>query len=250
MSLLRDIASAVRLLTVVGVPGTEGARPVQYFTWVGWLYATLGAGLVALVAWLGRTGALFSLLSAALVIASWGVLSGFLHWDGLADSADGIGVRGDSTHRLDVMRDSTIGAFGVGAIVFVALVQVVALAAAIDAHVWWALGAPVVGRCGAALALWHRKPARADGLGARYSGSGGAVGHAVLFVALLPLAFLPFPPSPARLIAVTGCLAAAALIPSIFTRRLGGVTGDVLGATILLSETLVLVVAALGGGSL
>lgn len=222
--------------------------PVPYFTWVGWLFAALGLGIVSGAAALGRTLGLSAIVVSTVVVSTWALLSGFMHWDGLADTADGIGVRGDAERRLAVMRDSSIGAFGVTAIVLVALVQVAALAVIVESGSWWALAAPVVGRFAAALALWHVPPARADGLGARYANSGSVLAHGVLLLPILPLALVPVPLDVARVAATLACIAVAAVLPQPFVRRIGGMTGDVLGATVVLTETVVLVVGALTGG--
>lgn len=247
MGFLRDIVSALRLLTVVPVPGDEGEHPVRYFTLVGWLYAGVGLAVAALFFWLGRAEGLGALLAGALVVVAWGALSGFLHWDGLADSADGVGVRGDATRRLAVMRDSTVGAFGVTAIVLVALVQVVAVAVVVESGTWWALGAaPLVGRFGAAVALGTRPTARTDGLGASYAVRLTAGDWIALILFLLPLIAWPF--TFIRALATLVLLGAACLVPAPFARGLGGITGDVLGATVVLSETVVLVAGALLGG--
>jgi adenosylcobinamide-GDP ribazoletransferase len=246
VNVLRDIGSAVRLLTVLPLPGDEGRRPVSWFPLVGWLFVGAGMALV----WIARTAAraegLSALLVSALVVALWAALSGALHWDGLADVADGMGVRGDAEKRLAVMRDSTVGAFGVVAVVLVALVQVAALGAAIEAGSCWALGAPVIGRFGAAAALWLRRPARHDGLGARYAGTASFGGTLLLVAPLVPLVALA--PSLPRAAGLLVSCAAALLVPGLFTRRLSGMTGDVLGATVVLTETVVLVIAAFAGG--
>lgn len=249
MKPLRDIGDAVRLLTVLPIGGSDEGNPVPFFTWVGGLYAALGVGIASAAFALGRTDGLPALFVAVVIVASWAALSGFLHWDGLADTADGMGVRGDAERRLAVMRDSTIGAFGVTAVVFVALLQVSALAVVIDSGSWWALGAPVLGRLAAALALWYRSSARPDGLGARYAGGATPLGLVVALLPLVPLAFVPFPPVADRVIATAIAVLAAVLLPTAFAKRLGGVTGDVLGAVVLLSETAVFVIGAMAGGA-
>lgn len=250
MNVARDIATAVRLLTVLPVGGADSGRPVGWFGWVGWLYAATGAAIVSAAGLLELDTGIGALLTSALVIAAWGGLSGFLHWDGLADSADGLGVRGDAARKLAIMKDSTIGAFGVCAIVFVLLLQVTSLAVALEAGSRWVLAAPVFGRLAAALALWLRTPASETGLAARYAGKASAGGIVVLTAAVTLLLALSFPPTPGRAIVTVAGITFAALVPAVFSRRLGGVNGDVLGAAILLTETFVLVACALGGGRL
>lgn len=245
-----DIREALGLLTVVPAGEPKHGAPVAYFTVIGWLFAGTGVGVISAAAALDRSHGLDALVVAALVVLAWGALSGFLHWDGLADAADGLGVRGDASRRLAVMRDSTVGAFGVTAIVFVALLQVLAMAVVIDSGSWWALGAPVFGRLGAALALWFRAPASEHGLAARYATRPGAVRLALLLLPVVPLLAVPFPLSPVRVVASLAGISFAVLVPGIFARRLGGVNGDVLGAVIVLTETFVLLLGALLGGAL
>jgi adenosylcobinamide-GDP ribazoletransferase len=248
---LRDIATAVRLLTVVPLGRVDGVHPARYFALVGWLFAAVGAGIASGAVWLGRADGLDAVLTAVLVVVAWALLSGFLHWDGLADSADGLGVRGDATRRLEAMRGSATGAFGVVAIVLVAALQVATIAVIIESRAWWALGAaPIVGRWGAGLALSLRDPARPEGLAARYAARESGLGIAVLTLPVLPLLVSAPEAHAARVLALAGVLLAAFFVPGPFVKRFGGITGDVLGATVLLVETGVLVVGALAGGYL
>ena len=249
--MLRDLACAVRLLTVIPVGKVDGVHPARYFSAVGWLYAALGVGIASGAVWLDRASGLGALLAAVLVVVAWAGLSGFLHWDGLADCADGLGVRGDAARRLEVMRGSTVGAFGVLAIVLVASMQIAAIAMIIESHSWWALGAaPVLGRWAAGVALTVREPARPDGLAARYAAREPGIGLAVQTLAVLPLVLTPSGARDARLLATVAGLLVAFAVPGPFVRRFGGITGDVLGASVLLTETAVLVVGALAGGFL
>lgn len=249
--MISGLISALRLLTVIPLGHREGGRAALFFPLVGWLYAGLWLGLAWASRLLGADAGTQALLSAALLVLAAGLLSGFLHWDGLADCADAIGVRGDAARRLDVMRSSTIGAFGVAAIVFAALVQVAAIGVVLESGSWWGLAAaPVLARMGATLALGLRKPARPDGLGARYSSRLSAIGLAVAGLPVLPLLGWRADSHVALTAATAAGLLVAFLAPGPFVRRIGGVTGDVAGATILLTETAVLVIAALAGGAL
>lgn len=248
MTALTDFATAVRLLTIVPLGTIEGMRPAPYFTWVGWMFAALGAGIASAAFALGLAEGTGALLSGVIVVAAWGAVSGFLHWDGLADCADALGVRGGAGQRLAVMRESGVGAFGVVAIVLVALLQVSALAVVLESGEWWAVGAaPVLGRLGAALGLMFGTPARPDGLAARYASRPGIGGLLVLAAPVLVL--LTIGPDMTRAGILAGGVAVAALAPGAVTRRIGGVTGDVLGATVLVTETFVLVLAAMTGGA-
>ncbi|MHB1016813.1 MAG: adenosylcobinamide-GDP ribazoletransferase [Coriobacteriia bacterium] len=249
--MISGLLSAVRLLTVIPVGNREGTRPLRYFPLVGWLFAGLWLGLAWASRMLGADSGTQALLSAALMVPAAGLLSGFLHWDGLADCADAIGVRGDAARRLEVMRSSTIGAFGVAAIVCVALVQVAAIAVILESGSWWGLAAaPVLGRMGATLTLGLRDPARPDGLGVRYSSRLSVAGIAAAAIPVLPLLGWRASSYAALTSATAAGLLVAFLAPEPFVRRIGGVTGDVAGATILMTETAVLVLAAFAGGAL
>ncbi|MDO8879894.1 MAG: adenosylcobinamide-GDP ribazoletransferase [Coriobacteriia bacterium] len=242
-----DMLTAVRLLTVVPIGRREGEHPARYFPLVGWLFGALAAGIASGAVALDSADGLGALLTAAVIVTAWALLSGFLHLDGLADSADGIGVRGDAGRRLEVMRDSSIGAFGVVAVVLALVLQVAAIAMIVESRSWWALAAaPVLGRFSAAAALVWRQPASSVGLAARYAERPVAV---TVLVMLVPLAaLLVVPPDIGRTAVVAAGVVFALVAPGPFVRRLGGITGDVLGATIVLTETAVLVACAITGG--
>lgn len=244
MSIVRDIGSAFRLLTIVPLGAAEGEHPVRWFPLVGWVFGAIGVGIAAAGRSLGAdAGGAQAFLCASVVVGAWALLCGMLHWDGLADSADGIGVRGDGAQRLEAMRGSATGAFGVTAIVLVALLQASALAILIAGGALWAIvAAPVIGRFGAAAALVYRHPARSDGLAAHYAGAETPFGALIMVLSLVPLVVLV--PDWRSIVLGTGCVLASLAVPALFARRLGGITGDVLGATVLLSETLLLATAA------
>ncbi|MBN1192956.1 MAG: adenosylcobinamide-GDP ribazoletransferase [Coriobacteriia bacterium] len=249
MSASRDIAAAIRLLTIVPVGSLEGGEPARYFPLVGWLYGLVAVGIAQVSGLLHRSDGLEAVVVAALVVGTWALLSGLLHVDGLADSADGLGVRGDAQRRMEVMKDSSVGAFGVTAIVLVLVLEVAAVAAIVESQCLWALvAAPVIGRWGAAMALMYRTPARAGGLAMRYAShpSVAGVGMASAFVA--PLLVFAWPPSASVALVTLLGVAFAVVAPGVFARRLGGITGDVLGATVVLSEAFVLCAGALIGG--
>ncbi|MDY0340743.1 MAG: adenosylcobinamide-GDP ribazoletransferase [Coriobacteriia bacterium] len=243
--------SALRLLTVLPIGHREGERPARFFPLIGWVYA----GLWLALAWgahaIGAGSGSRALVSAVVMVVASGLLSGLMHWDGIADCADGVGVRGDAARRLDVMRTSTIGAFGTTTIVFVALAQIAAIATVLESGVWWGLAAaPVLGRMGATLAVGLREPARPDGLGFRYASSMSVGDLMVAAIPVLPLLGWDSETYVSLTLATAAGLMVALVAPVPFVRRLGGVTGDVAGATILITETVVLVMAALLGGPL
>jgi adenosylcobinamide-GDP ribazoletransferase len=104
---------------------------------------------------------------------------------------------------------------------------------------------PVFGRLAASFGGWFGRPARPEGLGASITGSAtvGSVAPAVLCVALTGAVLAWMNPVAGTAVVVVGVVGAA-IVPHLLSRRFGGVTGDVLGASVLLVETLTAVVAA------
>ncbi len=237
MSGLADVRAALSFLTVLPVGSFEHdrARPGAAASWfpvVGAFLGALGGGLRALtVGVLGGTAA--SVLGIFLMV----MVAGALHHDGLADSADALGVRGDRERRLAVMRDPRIGVFGTLALIAWSLLMVAALAPLNRLDGLRSLvAAAAAGRC---LALVHARtlpPARAEGLGAAFRPSAAALAVAgTITVAGILTLCRPLPGA-----AALGSAAIAAAAVSLWTGRvIGGRTGDTLGATVVLSEAAV-----------
>lgn len=193
------------------------------------------------------------LLAATLTVALAMWLTRALHWDGLADLADGLGSGAPPERARAIMRRSDIGPFGVVAILVTAAVQVLALAllpTGASAVAGWML-AVTLARLAVAVgcAAWVR-PAAADGLGALVVGS---VTSRRLTVAVGLTAVVALTQVVTGLLAWAAVLIAAALaaagVPLLVTRtadrRLGGTTGDVLGAIAELSTAAALLAIAL-----
>jgi adenosylcobinamide-GDP ribazoletransferase len=225
----------------------EAARAVLWLPAVGLLLGGAGAGVVRLVD-AGGFSAPRRLLGAALAIALLGLLTGGLHLDGLADTADGLGSRRPAADALAIMRRSDVGPLGVAALVLVLLVQVTALAAVPRGWLGAAalVLAVVTSRVGVVLATGS-PAARPGGFGALVAGRtsvrGRAASVAVLMgaVAVAGLALGGAAVAVRGVIAAVAGLLAAGLLRRIARRRLGGMTGDVFGAIIELSTATVLV---------
>jgi adenosylcobinamide-GDP ribazoletransferase len=218
--------------------------------------ALLAAVLVPVALAVERSTSGPPLLAAALVIALSALLTRGLHLDGLADLADGLGSYRSPEQARAVMRAPDVGALGLAAVVLVLLVQVAALTACLSAGRGGTalLAALVTGRVAVAAACRVGVPAASStGLGALVAGTVPTWAPPVLAVAaaLLGAAALaveqgdagPRLALPAAAVAVA--LALAALLQRHAVRRLGGITGDVLGALVEVSTTAVLVVLAL-----
>jgi len=233
---LRGLARAVGLLTVVPVPADSAglAGAAGWFPLVGAAVGALAGGVrVGAQQLLGRTPA------TALALIALVALTGALHQDGLADTADGLGARGGAQRRLQAMRDSATGVFGALALIGWALLAFTTLASLDAAHALVALPAAcALARWTALLhAAWTR-PARADGLGAALRVSRLALAVATLTSAALALALCGPAPGAA---ALGAALLSGALSAAFARTTLGGCTGDTLGAAVAVSEVVVLV---------
>lgn len=249
---LSDFAAAIGFLTLLPLGRTwpEGRAPrsVGWYGWVGWLLAVIAVLPLFLAQhYLGAPDTARALLFGVLVVAVWALLTRFLHWDGLADSADGIWGGHTPERRLEIMRDSHVGAFGIAAMGLVALTQVASVTLLISRGILWPLlVAPVVARFSASLAAWELPAARADGLGRSAVGHAGPYERLVAGAAALGLIVcISLGAVSNQFVLVTGAgVIAGMAIPRMLSKPVGGMTGDLLGATILLVETVALLVAA------
>jgi adenosylcobinamide-GDP ribazoletransferase len=250
---VRDFAIALGFLTVlpVGRLWPEGGAPeaVAYYPWVGWVLGAVGVAIAAVASAFGALIGARGLVVAAVIVTAWALLTRLLHWDGLADTADALWGGWTTERRLEIMRDSRVGSFAAATVALTALVQVAAVAAVLESRAWpWALVcAAVLGRASAAWAAWSLKPARREGLGltAMERPSAWMVGVSVLaVVGLLVLGHLTAPRIPFFATLGVG-LVAAWLVPRALSRPVGGMTGDLFGATLLLVETMVLLTGGL-----
>jgi adenosylcobinamide-GDP ribazoletransferase len=235
---------ALRYLTVLPAPGGGHDAPDRLGRAAGW-FPVVGLLLGVLLVVVDRvvSGVFPSLAAAVLTVAAWKVLTGGLHLDGLADTVDGLAGH-DPEHRLAIMRDSRIGTFGTVSLVLLLLLEVVAVAA-LPPPVRWRvlLAAPVIARATPPVLARCFRPARADGHGAAFASGVRALGVVLALGVALPVAFLTLGAAgvAATLLALLVTGAAVAFV----SRRLGGVTGDVLGAAVELAElTVVLTVLA------
>lgn len=239
--LLPDLLSAFALLTRLPLPNHHGTGAGSAWAWplVGAVLGALMAGLAGAALWLGVTPG----VTAALVLALAAMLTGGLHEDGLSDTADGLFGGWTRERRLEIMKDSRVGSFGVLALVLVTLARWSALTALLVHGAHWpalvAVGA--LSRVPMALIMAVLPNARGSGLahatgrpGLRAALIGAAMGGAIacLFAGWSALPML------AAVAGVSLWLALSA------QRRIGGQTGDILGATQQLAETACLAVLA------
>ena len=189
-------------------------------------------------------GLLIGLLLAALLTATWALITGGLHLDGLADSADAwVGGHGDRERTMTIMKDPRSGPAAVSTLALVLLLKFVALVALAKAGAWPALLlAPVLGRSALVALLLSTPYVRPGGMGSAMSAH---LPRAAAVLALLLAA------AGALVAGKIGALALAVAVVAwlglrwMMVRRLGGMTGDTLGAAVELTEVAVLVALAL-----
>jgi adenosylcobinamide-GDP ribazoletransferase len=242
---------AMTLLTAIplnvtppGGPAPSRRSAAAAMAWapvVGLLLGALAAAVLEVASRYGHTG---PLLAAALAVAVLAAGSRGLHLDGLADLADGLGSRRPADQALEIMKRSDIGPFGVVTLVFALLIQVAALAQAqaLGRGAAAVVAAAVAGRLSLTWACRRGVPAaRGTGLGAMVAAAVNPLIPVALTVAALAAAY------PFGLVIVAGVAAGLAVslaVTAWVVRRLGGITGDVLGALVEITVTVCLVVTA------
>jgi adenosylcobinamide-GDP ribazoletransferase len=237
---------AIRLLTAVPLPGRTEAPDRRTAAAAMYWAPLVGLGLGAVAASVliacraGHTG---PLLGAVLAIALLALLTRGLHLDGLADLADGLGSRKPAGPALQIMKRSDIGPFGVVTLVLVLLIQVTALARADETGRGpvTIVVAAVAARLAIMLACRQGVPAAQPGLGALVAGTVNPVPGILLAQAAIIGAVAI---GPIYAVALVAGLIASFALTALATRRLGGITGDVLGAVAETTATVCLLVTA------
>ena len=254
MHFLTDIARSTGFLSRLPVPGRffQGDDGRMERTPAGFAMAGLiVAALPALALWVtgqGQAPVLAAVIATGLLVA----LTGALHEDGLGDTADGLGGGRDRERALAIMKDSRIGSYGALALMLSLLVRVAALSALVSAQSAGVAALALLGS--AALSrgamVWHWRdlaPAKPDGVAARV----GQPGRTALMLALGTglLAFFVLTLPNVSLLRVAAAVLAALLAVSIFSMRvksrLGGHTGDTIGATQQICDMVLLSALAL-----
>jgi adenosylcobinamide-GDP ribazoletransferase len=232
---------ALAFLTPLGGAATPSPRALPWFPVVG----ALVGGAVGIVWW--ASAQWWSLpVAAALAVVADPVLTGMLHMDGLADAADGLLPPLSRERRLEVMKDPRAGAFGVVAVVTVMLLRFAVLAsiaptattALAVAGIWCASrGAMAITACTVPYA-------RSTGLATAFLGGRAGVIAAIAVPLSLAAGAAGTDPHLRGVLAVLGCGLGAALVVAFARDRLGGFTGDILGAAGVVGETLALLILA------
>lgn len=245
--MLQSLAIAFGFLTRLPVKNAPVddvvlGRSLSWFPIVG---AALGLALVGSERLL-RAYLSVDLMAVALVVLL-AVLTGGLHLDGLADVFDALGGgRGDRPRMLAIMKDSRIGAHGAAALCLLLIAKVFLVMEVLRHESLWQLFAfPVLARWSVIPLVIFFPYARVEGLGKPFNGHGRPLHFAM--ATCLTAALLAWT-GPQAIVPGASALAVALGIGFWLKRRLGGLTGDVYGAAIEVSEVIFLVVAGRGDG--
>jgi len=237
---MKSLAAAVTFLTrfplgrLVRFDAADVARSAGWFPLVGLLIGAICCGAAFVL-----RGHLPSALVAVILVALDALLTGALHFDGLADTADGFGGGKDREDVLRIMRDHAIGSYGGTALVLLVALKVAAYSVLLSGQRWWAaiLFTPAVGRWSILLLTAALPYARQTASVVRDMGKGSLIwGTLTLAVALT-----------ASRLWCAGAAAGSAIVVSTCwgfycRRKIGGITGDTLGANVQLCECAALVV--------
>jgi adenosylcobinamide-GDP ribazoletransferase len=240
---MNSLLGTIRFLTIIPTvrPGLDEARlcvKPEYFPVVGLVLGIVLAIVDAVFLWLFPPP-----LASACTIIALIILTGGLHLDGLADTADGFFSARPREEILRIMRDSRTGAMGVMAIAGILLLKVSALSSlAPGIRMRALLLMPVAGRCAMAALMAHLPPARPDGLAALLRPKEAKYLLIVSPAALLVLGWLLLGKD--GIVVGVVCLLALVPVSLYMFRKIGGMTGDTLGAACEIVEAISLMAAA------
>jgi adenosylcobinamide-GDP ribazoletransferase len=240
-----ELKTGLAFLTRLPMPSASLAG--EDLVRAGWTFPVIGAGIGAfgaVIYWLAHGLGLHAFICAALAVAATLLLTGGLHEDGLADTADGFGADASLDRKLVIMHDSQIGTYGAAALVLSLMLRVGAITSVGDpALAAAALIAAHSGARAAMLIFMRSVPgARDDGLSA---GAGVPPQNSSLIAACIAVVVLLLCLGlGATLVALLLLAGAGGMMAWLSMRQIGGQTGDVLGAYEQVAEILILLAAA------
>ena len=237
-SVLNQIRLAASFLTIIPV-GRDGARSIEISASFGW-FPLIGFVLGVVLA--GADYLLASLISSGvrstLLVLFLAAITGAVHLDGLADTADALGAGADRVRALTILRDSRIGTFGAVAVFFVLALKIAALASATHARTAALYLAPGLARWALVAVSYNLNYLREQGAGSALLSQGERnllLASIATIVALIPCGIV---------LAIRATLVAIVLVwmfRLFYVRWLGGITGDLLGATCEIVEAAALI---------
>ena len=243
MSSFRDAASFLTRVPLhrtatagEAVIAPDMSAAVPWFAAVGLLLGLIQGGV-----YVGLSEIATPTVAAAVSAALLGQITGAFHHDGLADMADAFGGGWTQEQRLEILKDSRLGTYGVTALIFVIMVEIAALSALSG---WLAVAATAaahtISRATASFMMIIAKPARDSGLGVDYLN--GLSRPAVIGVSLVAAAGAVAVFGIIALPVIFGAYGAGALIVRLAIAKIGGISGDVLGAIQQIAKIAVLVI--------
>jgi adenosylcobinamide-GDP ribazoletransferase len=246
-----QIRLAISFLTIIpvinGATTSDEKAVAASFGWFPLVGFGIGAALCVEDLALGY---LFSTaIRSVLIVMTLAIVTGALHLDGLADTADALGAGRDRARALEILRDSRIGSFGAIALFFALALKVLALARLAGAMRYAAIYlAPGLARYTMVMIAHRLKYMRTGGAGAALLASsddnyGGRMRNELIACATVVIAVLPAI-SIKALYAYVVTVVATLLLRAFYRRWIGGVTGDLIGAAGEIVETAVLIAFA------
>jgi len=232
------LRGAVTFLTRLPVGGGGTESMASWFSLVGALIGLAVAGVyAALYPWLP------SLLGAVVAVGAGIWLTGAFHEDGLADSFDALGSGASGDEALQIMRDSRLGTYGTSAVVISLLWRVIAVGSLTPTvAVAGVVMAHSLGRAGSVALMALTPPARSDGLGR--SGVLAVTARGVWFAILFGIGISLLAGGWWAAASVVVVAVAVIVLRRVSMRRVGGITGDLLGACEQIGEMGVLAIVA------
>lgn len=243
---MKPLVAALRFLTIAPIPGSWGsaeedlARSVPWFPVIG-LVLGLAAAALAWVLWLVAP----PMVCAGALVVALVSFSGCMHLDGLADTADGLLSSRSRERALAIMKDSHVGAMGVMAIVGAQLLKFAALASLSAEAIWGAsLLMPLAGRCALVLHLAFLPYARTSGLASAFYRRRPR--RAAIWAAGILAATAWCVLGSRGLVVWLACMAVTLAFSGYVYHRIGGASGDTLGAVCEIVEAVPALALALG----
>ncbi len=242
---MRRLLAAICFLTILPLPGDDGSAPEElahattFFPVVGIL---IGGAMAALA--IGLWGLFPPAVASVVIVTAMLAISGGFHMDGLSDTADGFFSSQGKDRILEIMKDSRIGAMGVIAVSCVILLKVTAIASLPESQVPKVVFLmPVAGRCALVIGVNFLPSARVDGgLGKRFCENRSLLRTFWALAILFAVGWITA--QWVGLIATAVALVVIIAFSAHCYRKIGGVTGDTLGATCELGETVIAIALA------
>jgi len=245
--ILTEITACVGFFTRIPVPaGIPLPADFAAAQWAAPLAGLLVGGIGAITLWIGLSVGLQPELSAIVSLAATLLATGCFHEDGLADICDGFGGGATPERKLEIMKDSRIGTFGVAGLALSLLARWAAISALAAVTPTGAIAAIIAANVGARapMALFMRivQPARDAGLSAKLGEIGATPASISLMIGFAALLLLGWPA------ALTACLCLLiwfVVLKRLCERQIGGHTGDVLGTLEQGGEIIILLIATI-----